>query len=746
MTGIAETRPRKRIKLSSSRRNGSPVNKSQNPQTMLDNLGWKKVVVDGRLDDAEGFFGLEEIENVEVIRGENGQLEYKPFTNYQQVDDKLPDDEDNENGLYEEWEGFADDDFNPEPEKQTKLEKPRKNKKNTKDLNDQQKKRPLDGENKAKQVKSFSDLHDDGLDDTDVSAWFPLNLSPETLLSLSRLKFSTPTLIQSSAIPEILAGHDVIGKAPTGSGKTLAFGIPILEQYVASQRRETSKAQRDKDENEFSKPPLALILSPTRELAHQLTTHLTALFSESSCDGPSIVTLTGGLSNQKQARLLKHAQVLIGTPGRLWEILNDSPARAKWLKDVKFLIVDEADRLLSEGHFKEVEEILDSLDRSEISEVQEEPENSGKCSPQRQTLVFSATFQKDLQQKLAGKYRPTSGDFSKDSASMEYLLKRLAFREETPKFVDVNPINQMAQGLREALVECAGTEKDLYLFALLLLHRKRRTLVFTNSISSVRRLAPFLQNLGLPAHALHSQMAQKARLRAIERFSSGETANSILIATDIAARGLDIRGIEMILHYHVPRAADAYVHRSGRTARASNVGLSILLCSPDEVVGVRRLIAKVHSNDPRSGKSNRLFIQTLDINRTVVARLKPRVTISKKLADSMLAKEKKAHEGDWLRTAAEELGVDYDSDEFEAAEGNSKGRGTGRKRAAQEARSLTKSELSVLRAELRELLGQRINMGVSERYLAGGAVNMQDLLDGKGSTEFLGSMNEVNLE
>src|SRR6201994_1656303 len=132
-----------------------------------------------------------------------------------------------------------------------------------------------------------------------------------------------------------------------------------------------------------------------------------------------------------------------------------------------------------------------------------------------------------------------------------------------------------------------------------MLHPRTRTLVFFNSISAVRRITPFLQNLELPAQSLHSNMAQKARLRAVEKFKSAES--SILIATDVAARGLDIPGIQLIIHYHLPRTADMYVHRSGRTARAESRGGSVILCSPEEVTGVRRLIARVHA---QSGKGD----------------------------------------------------------------------------------------------------------------------------------------------
>lgn len=266
-------------------------------------------------------------------------------------------------------------------------------------------------------------------------------------------------------------------------------------------------------------------------------------------------------------------------------------------------------------------------------------------------------------------------------------------------------------------------------------------MIFTNSIHSVRRLTPFLQNLGLPAHALHSQMPQKARLRCIERFSSPSHPGSVLIATDVAARGLDIPTVELVVHYHLPRAADMYVHRSGRTARAAKSGSSILLCAPEEVVGVRRLIAKVHArNAVTCAESKKYFMRTLDLDRRVVARLKPRATLAKKIADNSLAKEKKGHEDDWLRTAADELGVDYDSEEFAAQEGSRKGRGQGRKAAKKESRGLSKEDMQGLRAELKELLAQRVNVGVSERYLTAGGVDVDELLRNGENGEFLGNV------
>lgn len=285
-----------------------------------------------------------------------------------------------------------------------------------------------------------------------------MNLSSQTISSLARLRFAKPTPIQSAVIPEILKGNDVIGKASTGSGKTLAFGIPILEHYV-----NTHKADQSKVKAQARKSPVALILSPTRELAHQLSAHLADLCSNAGPERPQIATLTGGLSIHKQQRLLADADIVIGTPGRLWEVISGGTGLIELLKHVQYLVVDEADRLLSEGHFHEVGEILSALDR-EILEDEEE-DRDDDISPtsvpefKRQTLVFSATFQKDLQQKLAGKGKLFGGDLMSKQESMEYLLKKLNFRDEKPKFFDVDPVSQMASGLREGIVECAGMEK-----------------------------------------------------------------------------------------------------------------------------------------------------------------------------------------------------------------------------------------------------------------------------------------------
>ncbi|RKF59149.1 ATP-dependent RNA helicase mak5 [Erysiphe neolycopersici] len=688
-------------------------------------LPWSEVRMPEKLDDAEGFLGLEEVDGVDVVR-EGNFLRFITSA----ADNKVPDDE---------FLGFSDDEYPnehvdleskaPEAKEEASKEQPlRKNKteKDKKNVQGKKKKKLLDDSLKNHSFKPLSEVSHK---EVDIKAWLEINLTSDMFSALSKLGFSKPTLIQSAAIPEILDGHDVIGKASTGSGKTLAFSIPIVESWMES----------NEDLDNETRPPqilaTALILSPTRELAHQITDHINALCNQLS-SAPRVVSVTGGLSIQKQQRLLSKADIIIATPGRLLEVVNSCKQTLKSIRHIKFLVIDEADRLLSDGHFKEAEEILNLLDSSEnIDENNRTPSS-------RQTLVFSATFQKTLQQKLAGRSKRS---LKENDAFMENLMNKLKFREEIPKYIDVNPVSQMAENLKEGIVECKGTEKDFYLYALLLQYSNKRTLVFTNSIHSVRRLTPMLQNLGLNAQALHSQMAQKARMRSIERFSCPISKGSILIATDVAARGLDIKDVQLVVHYHLPRAADIYVHRSGRTARQNSSGTSILICAPEEVIGMRRLIAKVHAQSSISGKEikSKYYMKSLDINRTVVSRLKPRVTLAKKIADSALAKQKSGHEQEWLKNAAEELGVDYDSD---TACGGGKGRGNGRRLRENEVKSLTKHELYAMKEELKSLLAHRVNVGISEKYLAGtGIVNVNELLSGV-SGDFLGTVDGIMMD
>ncbi|KAK6361499.1 ATP-dependent RNA helicase [Orbilia blumenaviensis] len=748
-----------------------------------DSLKWRKVDMPDRLDDVEGFFGLEEIDDVQIINN-NGLLEFKAA---RAADSEVESDAGGADAGDDEWNGFSDgnaegvdegtgtepkneptvNETQEQPEKKSQAGKPEVQKKKKEKKEKQKKKQKEKKEDKPESkpsdtivVNSFAEL--EGLSDEDLEvdlpAWEPLSLSPYTLQALQKLKFTDPTPIQKLSIPSIMEGHDLIGKAATGSGKTLAFGIPIFERWLSGSKDRAAPAKllseedKEADASKLTNPLTALVLSPTRELAHQITEHIQALITASGVTSPpQVVSLTGGLSIQKQLRKLGQsggADVVVATPGRLWEILSEKSGYTRWFRKTRFLVIDEADRVLQEGHFKEVEQILDVLTRdAEEEEVAQDAGAYGTVKTikharpkDRQILVFSATFSKDLQQKLSSKksWKNSNSGLLNDKDSLDYLLKKLPFKEEHPQWVDVNPVDQMAENLREGIVECGNMEKDLYLYYLLLRY-PLRTLVFTNSISTVRRLTNLFQNLELSVNGLNSNMIQKARLRSLERFSAptkpigkdGKPQHQILVSTDVAARGLDIKGVELVIHYHVPRAADTYVHRSGRTARSKNSGASIILCAPEEAMGIRRLVSKVHED---RGSKNHSGIKSIFVDRSLVTTLRARIELAQKISGSTLAKESQRKEDDWLKAAAEDLGVDYESDEF--AELSEKGRRGAKKR--QEARSVGKDEMAALRARLREELSKKVGKG-SRLYLTSGVENLaQRLVDGKEHDVFFG--------
>ncbi|KKF93224.1 ATP-dependent RNA helicase MAK5 [Ceratocystis platani] len=625
----------------------------------------------------------------------------------------------------DEFEGFDEDSQDDEDDVEPEQPKPKTEKSSSKKdkPSKKTKNKPATPAQEDLSASAFSVLEnmDNMTEELDMSEWASLNLCPEVIGALERLKFTQPTTIQVQSIPEILAGHDVIGKAATGTGKTLAFGLPIIEKWL--EKHDSSEHGDDSGDNPMAnetaqgqKVPLALILSPTRELARQISTHL-----QNVCHGlpkaPYVCSVTGGLAQVKQLRQLAKADIVVGTPGRLWELLSDGGPLLHAFKRIQFLVIDEADRLLADGSFEEASSILEALDRRELVAGVAEHEDDGGAEVFRQTLVFSATLNKALHQKLGGKGKKA---MTSEEQSMEYLAQRLRFREEDPVLIDVSPASHLASGLQEGLLQCGdAVQKDLFLYSAIALLPPRRTLVFTNAIKAVRRLVPFLQQLGFQAKGLHSQMLQKARLQAIEWVKAGGKETRILVATDVAARGLDIPSMDQVIHYHVPRTADTYVHRSGRTARAQQTGTSILICTPDEATATRRLIGKIHSakNKKRDALDE---MQTVQIDPKALGKYKPRVELAKKLADAYSAKERSSKQENWLKTAAEELGVEYDSEELSEAERKT-GKGSGRREREKQLSLISKGELATLRAQLRDLLALDKGGGRNRGYVPGQA-------------------------
>lgn len=569
------------------------------------------------------------------------------------------------------------------------------------------------------------------IEDADLPDWSDISLSASTLNGLEKLGFKTPTEIQKRSIPVSLEGKDVIGKAITGSGKTLAYGIPILEKAIADEYKNRLLPE------ELRKHPTALIFTPTRELANQVMKHLSNLFKYSPFSDKTIISLTGGLSIQKQERLLSYGpRVLVATPGRCLELLEKSTSLAKQIASIDILVLDEADRMLQDGHFEELKKILEILHNYRPKGIQ-------AFQKRWQSLVFSATFSTELFGKLSSHTKKPQSkkrkhDEDSDDAEMKEVLRilgqKLRFRGK-PEFVDVNPTEVVANRITEAMIPCAPMERDLMLYYFISIF-PGTTLVFTNSIDSVKRLAPMLNNLGVPTVSIHSSMIQKQRLRALERFSrNSEMAkkqgkSSVLIASDVAARGLDIDNIQHVVHYHLPRTADTYVHRSGRTARAGKEGVSIILCSPQEASGpLRKLRMAVTKNEKVRD------LKCVPIDTDILDQLKERLDLSAKIAQAEVSSQSSNKEKSWIEKAAEDLGVD-DIDDFEDDF-------LKRDRKRREGKELDRQSLKVYKAQLRDLLKVPIRKSGRRSYIAGGLNNIAKLLlDNEGSDSVMGYLQQ----
>ncbi|KAI8845103.1 P-loop containing nucleoside triphosphate hydrolase protein [Chytriomyces cf. hyalinus JEL632] len=480
------------------------------------------------------------------------------------------------------------------------------------------------------------------------AAWSKFRLHPAILRALSDLDFATPTDIQIKSLNAALdttrkgagalSGRDVIGAAATGSGKTLAFGLPVIQEL----------ARRDE---RITRPCTALIMTPTRELAQQVVEHLRAVAKYSSA---KIVPIFGGMSLHKQRRMLSHSpDVIVATPGRLWELASEDDSLRASLKCIKFLILDEADRMLESNHFRDLESILNAISLNRQDDAAHE---TFKPPSKRQTFVFSATLLDNpstLSKKLSSKQpeRAPSKKHKGPATNLKEFLARLELNPEGPLYIQALTKTLMAAGLTEARIEVLDEDKDAAVYYLLTRYPNGRTIVFVNSIDSVRRLCPVLKVCGVDAVALHSEMQQRQRLKFLDRFRA--SPSTVLIATDVAARGLDIPSVEHVIHFHLPRSADLYVHRSGRTARAMKEGMSVALVGPSEV-GLYKKIC--HALGKGEEKSEILF--PLDLS--ILAAIKGRLALAKKIESAEHRNEKQKHDKDWMRKTAEEADIILD--------------------------------------------------------------------------------------
>jgi ATP-dependent RNA helicase RhlE len=358
-----------------------------------------------------------------------------------------------------------------------------------------------------------------------------LGLTSRLVGRLKELGMTQPTPIQMQAIPRALEGRDIMGLAQTGTGKTAAFGLPIVQAlHVAGERA-------------MPKTALALVLAPTRELAMQIMKALQAL--STGKDRPRINLVVGGRSLFAQQQLLQQGtEILVATPGRLIDLLDRKAVR---LNETRFLVLDEADQMLDLGFIHALRRIAPLLPKD------------------RQTMLFSATMPK----------------------LMEDLSR--AFLTD-PLKVQVSPPGKAADKVAQSVHFVAAEQKQALLIDLLDAHREDRALVFARTKHGAERLMKHLDRAGFAATSIHGNKSQGQRTRALTEFREGKIR--VLVATDVAARGIDIPGVEYVYNYELPNVPENYVHRIGRTARAGAEGRAVALCAADEM-GELRSIEKV---------------------------------------------------------------------------------------------------------------------------------------------------------
>ncbi len=347
-----------------------------------------------------------------------------------------------------------------------------------------------------------------------------LGLSEPLLRALTAENYTHPTPIQTKAIPAILQGRDVLGLAQTGTGKTAAFGLPLLQRLSQDTTIAGPHGAR------------ALILAPTRELAIQISDSLKTYGRHLRLRHTVIL---GGVNQTRQVEAMRHGvDILVATPGRLLDLVKQKHVR---LGAVKTLIIDEADRMFDMGFIKDVRTLVASLPK------------------QRHSLLFSATMPKEVAHLV--------GEILHD-----------------PIRIDISPAKITAEAIDQCVYHVETRDKRALLHDLLRNPAMKRVIVFTRTKHGANKVADQLGKAGVSTDAIHGNKSQNARQRALEAFRSGDVR--VLVATDIAARGIDVDGVTHVVNYELPNIAESYVHRIGRTARAGAGGIAIAFCDGSE--------------------------------------------------------------------------------------------------------------------------------------------------------------------
>lgn len=375
----------------------------------------------------------------------------------------------------------------------------------------------------------------------EVKSFKELGLRDELIEACENLGWKTPSKIQAEAIPHAIEGKDLIGLAQTGSGKTGAFALPILQALIDYVAERESKQGHKPDPVFF-----ACVLSPTRELAIQIAEQFQAL---GSSIGVRCAVLVGGVDMMQQTLAIgKRPHIIVATPGRLLDHLSSTKGFS--LRMLKYLVLDEADRLLNEEFEKSLDEILKVIPR------------------ERRTFLFSATMTKKVRK-----------------------LQRACLRN--PVKIEAASKYSTVDTLKQQFCFLPAKHKDCYLVYILTEMSSSTTMVFTRTCDATRFLALVFRNLGLRAIPISGHMSQSKRLGALNKFKAGEC--NILVCTDVASRGLDIPSVDMVINYDIPSNSKDYIHRVGRTARAGRSGVAISLVNQYELewyLQIEKLIGK----------------------------------------------------------------------------------------------------------------------------------------------------------
>ncbi|KAM0844319.1 hypothetical protein ACQ4PT_057135 [Festuca glaucescens] len=548
------------------------------------------------------------------------------------------------------------------------------------------------------------------LGEDELYAWLELRLHPLLIKAMHRLGFKEPTPIQKACIPAgAHQGKDVIGAAETGSGKTLAFGLPILQRLLEEREKAERLHVEDEkftEESSSGGPLRALILTPTRELAKQVCDHLK---DASKFLGIHVVPIVGGLSMDKQERLLKKKpEIVVGTPGRLWELMSSGNQHLVELHSLSFFVLDEADRMIERGHFKEVQSIIEMLPLSNSSE---EPtvKATSSCETvlnlqvkKRQTFVFSATLalSANFRKKLKRGLSTSKASMADDLSSIEALSKQAGMKPNA-EIIDLTNASILPEKLEESFIECSDDDKDANLYYILSVHGQGRTIIFCTSIAALRHISSLLRILGINVLTNHAQMQQRARMKAVDRFRESE--NSILVATDGFARGMDFDNVRTVIHYQLPHSSDVYIHRSGRTARKSLAGCSIALISPDDK-------AKFYSLCKSFSKES---LQQFPVDQAYMPQVMNRLSLARQIDKISRKNSQENANKSWLQRNAESMGLILDASDSEEE------RVQGHKQ-----RKATSAKLQKLQQDLNELLQHPLQPKTfSRRYLAGAGIS-----------------------